>query len=420
MISTKARPAAPRHSRPVTYGRVRGIYLPRLTDALAASMATYGIPLLVLGTTNSSSLTGVAFVLAWAPRLCTFTPAGMAVDRYGPARVFRLAAATRALVTGLAAPALAMTDERTALGLVMLLAACAGCLTQFSYVAAESVGATASRDAGDGAHRVQSVLLGIDQTAALAGPAAGGLLLQWDGPSRMLAVIGGLSMLSAAITPRMRHAPRHTPEATTSPAHGWRTGWSTLRALPALARLVAGLALSNLALALLEAATPVIVVQQLGRSSASVGMVWSCAAAASLLAVAACRLMMDRWSLTTVGRCAALLTGVPCFLIAHADSYPAYLTLIAVFMAGDSVLAVVLRTLRSHLIPAEVFGSTLSVTVLLLLLPYPLAGALMAVVDPAAIPTLITVCAVLQCLGLACAFTHGTRPRTHRGRHRRR
>ncbi|MFD7702433.1 MFS transporter [Streptomyces caelestis] len=417
MISTKVRSAAPRHARTVTHGRARGIYLPRLADATASSMATYGIPLLVLGTTNSSSLTGIAFVLTWAPRLCTFGLAGMAVDRYGPARVFRLAATTRALVVGLVASALAMTDDDRTLGLVMFLAACAGCLTQFSYIAAESVGAVASRDAGDAAHRVQSVLLGIDQTAALVGPAAGGLLLQWGGPSGMLTVIGGLSILSAAISPRMRQ-----PQArkTTAPApQGWRTGWSTLRTLPALAWLVAGLAFSNLALGLLEAATPVIVVKHLGRSSASVGAIWSCAAAASLLAVATCRIMIDRWGLPRVGRCAALVTSVPCFLIAHADSYQAYLVLIAVFMAGDTVLAVVLRTLRSHLIPAEVFGSTLSVTVLLLLLPYPLAGLLMALVDPTAIQTLITVCAVLQSLGLACALTYGIRSRPHRGKHRR-
>ncbi|MFF5158470.1 MFS transporter [Streptomyces sp. NPDC000348] len=419
MITKKVRPAAPRHARTVTHGRTRGVYLPRLADATASSMVTYGIPLLVLGTTNSSSLTGIAFVLTWAPRLCTFGLAGMAVDRYGPARVFRLAATTRALVIGLVTPALAMTDDDRALSLVMFLAACAGCLTQFSYIAAESVGAVASRDAGDAAHRVQSVLLGIDQTAALVGPAAGGVLLQWDGPSGMLTVIGGLSILSAAISPHIRQAPPQAPKATVPVPQGWRTGWSTLRRLPALAWLVAGLAFSNLALALVEAATPVIVVKHLGRSSASVGVIWSCAAAASLLAVATCRVMIDRWGLPRVGRCAALVTSVPCFFIAHADSYRTYLVLIAVFMAGDSVLAVVLRTLRSHLIPAEVFGSTLSVTVLLLLLPYPLAGLLMALVDPAAIRTLITVCAVLQSLGLACALTYGIRSRPHRGKHRR-
>ncbi|WP_228919660.1 MFS transporter [Streptomyces sp. DH20] len=401
----------------MSHGRVRGVYLPRLADAAASSMATYGIPLLVLGTTNSSSLTGIAFMLAWAPRLCTFSLAGMAVDRFGPARIFRLAATARALVTGLAAPTLGMTDLKTASSLVLLLAACAGCLTQFSFIAAESMGAVASREAGGAAHRVQSVLLGIDQTAALAGPAAGGLLLQQAGSSGMLAVISGLSILTAVIAPGTRHAPP-APQATGPGTRRWRTGWTTLRALPRLAWLVAGLALSNLVLGLLEAATPVIVVKQLGQSSASVGLVWSCAAAASLLAVSTCRFTIDRWGLTRVGRCAALVTIVPCFLVAHAGSYPAYLILAAVFMAGDSVLAVVLRTLRSDLIPAAVFGSTLSVTVLILLLPYPLAGILMALVDPADIDTLITVCAILQCIGLACAFTRSTRPRPRHGKHR--
>nr|WP_308034822.1 MFS transporter [Streptomyces pseudogriseolus] len=418
-MPTKVRPTTPRHARTAPHGRVRGVYLPRLADAVASSMATYGIPLLVLGATNSSSWTGISFMLAWAPRLCTFALAGTAVDRYGPARVFRLAAVTRAVLTGCAAAALAMTAGSTALSLVMLLAVCTGCLTQFSFIAAESVGVITSKDAGDAAHRVQSVLLGIDQAAALAGPAAGGLLLQWHGPSGMLVVLGGLSLLSAAAAPRSQQAPLRKHKDSAPAASGWRTGWSTLRSLPSLAWLVTGLALSNLALGLLESATPVLVVKQLGRSSASVGLVWSCAAAASLLAVAICRTVIDRWGLTTVGRWAALVTGVPCFLVPFADSYGAYLTLIAVFMAGDSVLSVVLRTIRSLLIPTEVFGSTLSVTVLLLLLPYPLAGILLAVTDPADLPALITVCAVMQSLGLACALTYGTRPRSRRGKHRR-
>ncbi|MFE9825563.1 MFS transporter [Streptomyces sp. NPDC005791] len=379
-------------------------------------MTTYGIPLLVLGTTNSASLTGVAFVLAWAPRLCTFALAGMAVDRFGPARVFRLTATARALVVGLAVPALIMTGDRTASVLVLLLAACAGCLTQFSFIAAESVGGAASREAGDEAHRVQSVLLSIDQAAGLVGPAAGGLLLQWGGSSGMLTVISGLSLVSAAIAPTARQKLVPTAETAGPVTQGWRTGWATLRVLPTLAWLVAGLALSNLTLGLLEAATPVIVVKELGRSSASVGVVWSCAALVSLLAVTVCRLAVDRWGLMRVGRWAAVVTVVPCFLIAHADSYAAYLVLTAVFMAGDSMLAVVLRTQRSNLIPAEVFASTLSVTVLILLLPYPLAGILMAVIDPAAIRTVITVCAVLQILGLLCAFTCGARSQPRHAR----
>ena len=78
--------------------------------------------------------------------------------------------------------------------------------------------------------------------------------------------------------------------------------------------------------------------------------------------------------------------------------------LIAVLMAGEGGLTVVLRTLRSHLIPADVFGSTLSLTILLLLLPFPAAGLLVAVLPAAQLGQAITAAALLQAVGLATAF----------------
>ncbi|MEV5085810.1 transposase, partial [Streptomyces sp. NPDC056159] len=50
--------------------------------------------------------------------------------------------------------------------------------------------------------------------------------------------------------------------------------------------------------------------------------------------------------------------------------------LVALFMAADGGLTVVLRTLRSQVIPPAAFGTTLSLTILLL--PFPLAGILLA------------------------------------------
>ncbi|MER6687900.1 MFS transporter [Streptomyces minutiscleroticus] len=284
-------------------------------------------------------------------------------------------------------------------------------------MASESVGADASRRVPGEAHRVQSVLLGIDQGAALVGPAAGGFLLQWAGPGGMLAAVGGLSLLAALIAVR---APRTAPRVVASAGKGLRVGWSTLWSLPALVRLVTGLVLSNLALGVLEAAVPVLLVERLDRPTSSVRIVWSAAAAVSLTTIALSRYAITRWGLRAVGRLAALVTAGSFFALAGADSYPAYLVLVAVFMAADGVLAVVLRTLRSRLIPAHVFGSTLSVTVMILRLPYPLAGALVAVTAPAGLGRVIVVCGVLQCLGLVLAFVRpGRRGRHGRGRHRR-
>ncbi|MFD4257676.1 MFS transporter [Streptomyces sp. NPDC058534] len=382
---------------------LRGIYLPRSTDAAALAMATYGIPLLVLATTDSAALTGLAFALEWIPRLGAFAFAGALVDRHGTTAVLRYASVARALVV--LAAAYLLPQQEAGLGAtvtVMVLAASTGILTECSYIAVETAGGVASREAGARAHRVQSVLLGIDQVATLSGPALAGLLLQWTGATGMLMVLAVFSLLTSVLAPRQYIG--SAPAAAQPVGKGLRTGWSTLRALPALGWLVAGLTVSNLAVGLLQAAAPVIIVKQLGHTTADVGFIWSVAAAASLGAVLLCRRAIDRFGLWPVGVASATIAATACLAVSFADTYHAYLALIAVLMAGEGGMTVVLRTLRSRLIPADVFGATLSLTILLLLLPFPLAGVLVALVPPAQLGRVVTLCAVLQAAGLFTAF----------------
>ncbi|KPI25087.1 major facilitator superfamily MFS_1 [Actinobacteria bacterium OV320] len=393
----------PRHARRPVPTLVRGIYLPRSTDAAAFAMASYGIPLLVLATTDSAALTGFAFALEWVPRLGAFAFVGALVDRHGTTAVLRSASAGRALVVLAAAfilPTQAAGLDATVT--VMLLAASTGILTECSYIAAETAGGVVSREAGDRAHRVQSVLLGIDQVAMLSGPALAGVLLQWAGTAGMLMVICVFSLLTSVLAPRQYH--RAKPAEPQPVLKGLHTGWSTLRSLPALGWLVSGLTVSNLTVGLLQAAAPVIIVKQLGHSTADVGLIWSVAAVASLIAVALCRRAIDRFGLWPVGAVSATIAASACLAVSFTDTYGSYLTLIAVLMAGEGGMTVVLRTLRSRLIPAPVFGATLSLTILLLLLPFPLAGVLVATVPPGQLGHVITICAALQALGLFAAF----------------
>ncbi|WP_193553379.1 MFS transporter [Streptomyces orinoci] len=376
-----------------------------MADGAAFAMTTYGIPLLVLATTGSAALTGLAFALEWVPRLAAFTVAGTVVDRHGTGRVFRAACAVRALIVMTAAVVLTVvgTAAAVATAAVMVLAALSGFATEFSYVAAETAGGQASRTAGARAHRVQSVLLGIDQSAMLAGPLISGLLLQAGGPAAMLITLAAFSLLAAWLSPRQGAVPGGEVSREES-ASGLRTGWATLRSLPALAWLVGGLVVSNTAVGLLQAALPVIVVAELGRSSADAGLIWSAAAVASLLAITAARQAIDRWGLCPVGAASAAVAAAATLALSQAHSYRAYLLLVAVLMAGEGGLTVVLRTLRSHLIPPEVFGSTLAVTILLLLLPFPAAGLLVTAVPPAQLGHAVTAAALLQALGLTAAF----------------
>lgn len=383
-------------------GLLHGLYLPRAADAVASAMSTYGIPLLVLATTGSATMTGLAFALEWVPRLAAFGWAGALVDRHGAPRVFRRASAGRAVLIACGAVFLFLYPSGTAASVtVTVLAAATGALTEVSFIAAEAAGAAAARRASR-AHHVQAVLLGIDQGAALAGPAAAAVLLLAGSPE-LLAVIAVLSLLATVLAPHPQAVgvPAGTAKGTSG---NLLEGWRTIRSLPVLGWLVAGLSLSNLASGFLQAAGPVIVVENYGQSTTAVGLVWSAAAAATLLAVWACRAAIDRWGLWPVGALCAVLASLACLAVAEAPGYLSYLVLVAVLMAAEGGMTVVLRTLRSRLIPPEKFGSTLSATVLILLLPFPLAGVLTALTPTDRLGPVITVCAALQALGLFCAF----------------
>ncbi|MFD9427324.1 MULTISPECIES: MFS transporter [unclassified Streptomyces] len=383
-------------------------YLMRAADALASATTTYAIPLLVLVTTGSTALTGLAFLLEWSPRLASFAFAGSLVDRWSAGRVFRISNLVRTVVVVLTgAVLLALPSAGTMTTCVVLtFGAVSGLLTEVSFVAVETLGADSSRRLGSAAHRVQAVQTGIDQGAMLVGPLLGGLLLL-AGPTVLLAVVALLALTAAATTSGDVAATEHRPVPSSL-----MTGWATLRRTPALAWLIGGLAASNLATGVLQAAAPITVIHHFHYSTAAVGSVWSAAAVASLIAVWASRRAIDRFGIWSVGAVAAAVSTAACLATALAPNFTAYTAAVAVVMAGEGVMIVVLRTLRSRLIPVQAFGSTLAVTIILVLLPLPLAGALIAIVSTAEIPRLLLACAVVQGLVLSACFAGLRRHRT--------
>lgn len=123
--------------------------LMRASDALATNVLMYAVPLLVLTTTGSASLTGVAFLMEWLPRLAAFTVGGPLVDRYRADRVFRAATAVRSLLLITAAAALALLPGSGTLttAVVMAVGAISGFLAQAAFLAVETIGAETSRRA---------------------------------------------------------------------------------------------------------------------------------------------------------------------------------------------------------------------------------------------------------------------------------
>ncbi|MFE8940957.1 MFS transporter [Streptomyces sp. NPDC007872] len=398
--TTLPRPTSPPASFTPTLARANVL---RGGDALATVILTYALPLLVLTSTGSTTLTGLAFAAEWVLRLGALAGAGALADRYGAARLFRTANACRTLLTALAIPALITLPLGSAVAVtaVVLLGAACGGLAEWSFVSAETTGANLSRRAGSYAHRVQAWQMGIDQGAMLTGPLLGGLLLL-AGAGAMLAAVAALSATALLVHPAP--APRPEP-ATTAATAGLRTGWRTLKALPGLGVLVAGLAASYFASGLLQASAPITVTHTFDRPPAAVGVIWSAAAAAMLAATALCRLLIDRFGLWPIGATAAALASAACLAAALAPTLPLYTAFTALLMAAQGVLGVVLRTIRARLIPAHVFAPTLSLTVLLTVAPMPAAGLLVAAVPAPLLPVLTVCCALVQTTALAWCFT---------------
>ena len=385
----------------VRFDGLNRTHLMRATDALASATATYAIPLLVLVTTRSTSLTGLAFMLEWIPRLAAFGFAGSLVDRFGAGRVFRTSNLVRGAVVALVGAILLTMPGSAAMARWVILAfgAVSGLLAEVSYIAVETLGAEAGRRLGGAAHRLQAAQTGIDQGAVLVGPLLGGLLLL-AGPPVLMAVVALLALVAAATTVKGRSAAGDRP-----PTSNLLTGWRTLCRAPALAWLIGGLTAANLTSGVLQAAAPVIVVRQFRCSTAAVGAVWSAAAVASLIAVWASRRAIDRFQVWPVGVVTAAVSTIACLATALAPGFAAYTVAVAVVMAAEGAMTVVLRTLRARLIPQRGFGSTLAVTIIVILVPLPVAGALISVVPPPALAHLLLACAVLQGLALFACFT---------------
>ena len=393
-----------RHAAPPPPRWLARCYTLRAADALASSTVAYAVPLLVLHLTGSAAWTGTAFTLEWVPRLAAIAGAGPWIDRHSPQASALATGAARAATAALAAAGLLLGGGITDL---LAFAVVTGVLAQCSFLASEALSADASKAAGPHAHRIQAVCAGIDQGAQLAAPLLGGLLLL-IGPTAMLATITGLSLLMATQAlalrtqrPRLRLVPQR-PAPRLLPA--LTSGIRTLRQTPALAWLVAALAAGNLVSGLLEVTAPVVVTQHLHRSSAALGAMWTIAATASLLAILAARRAVERFGLYPVGLTAAITTCLAAFAAATAPDYTSFTTAIATLTAAEGAATVMLRTARARLIPAHNFGATLAATVLLVLAPIPIAGALAAAASTH-LHALLLACAAGQAVALAACFS---------------
>ncbi|WTW91940.1 MFS transporter [Streptomycetaceae bacterium NBC_01309] len=402
--------------------RVLVTHVVRATDGLTTSVQQFALPMMIFTATGSATWSGVAFVVEWLPRLCAIPMSGLRVDRHGPRRVLIITNLARCGVTVVAL--VWLLADPGAWAALIGLAIIVGLLAECSYVASEAAGAEVTDRAA--AHRVQSTQAGIDQTVLVIGPPTAALVLMTTGSTGVLlgsAILGALVPVLAVTLPVAAPVtPRWNADAVSEPVSvsmrdGVRTGLRVVTRNRLLSCVVIVAAAQNLMLAVLLAATPAMALGRYGMRESTVGLMWTCGAIGSLAAIVVARRAIGRnGRLWHVGLVSSLLAGFATVTAGTASSGPLFFAGVALLVTADGAGAVYLRTARTQVIPPDVFGVTISVVVLLVLVPYPFAGALVAVVPREHLSSLITVCGLVA---TAVAASAVMRVRREPGRHRR-
>ena len=348
----------------------------RFTDSLTSMTLTFSAPLLVYTATHNAAWTGISFLLQWLPCLTALPIAGPLVDQFGPRRMFIITDLARLTIVLLTMVGLSLYPH--AWLLIVALAVSGGMLARMSFVAAEHLGRSNSDNKM--ATHIQAVQVGIDQSVQVIGPMLGGLLLVL-GQRAVLAGIAGMASISVLLALRLS-ATHRTVNAVNLASIVQRLGdgFRTMVTKRPLFFTVASTASSNLLLALITAMTPAFVAQQFHLGSSSVGMLWSTGAVASIAPLVGAGLLIKRWGVIRIGQFATLGCCAAAFLAGMSTTFAMYAIAVGAFLCMDCVVALFLRAMRAELVSKEQFGSVVGATLLVLLLPYPIAGALLAIV----------------------------------------
>jgi Major Facilitator Superfamily len=372
----------------------------RAWDSLASACVAWGVPLLVLRETGSVSSTGMSFALEWTPRLLSLGFIAPWVDRFGARVALRTGswARTAAIVTTMAAVS-AGADWLV----LTAMAAVGGVLAQVTQVATTSLGADQARGTcQDVARRVQLWQAAVDQGVLLLGPLLAGLLALSGAPG----VLFGAAALSATTTVVVGRLPKlPSPVAAGKPSRsGLRVGAAVMRRYPALMwATLAGLGVNALA-SVVESGTPILVTQVYHHTAAASGAVWCVAAAVSATSLVVFRKAVTRWGTWTTAAISAVVTSAAAVAAGLASGFELYVVAVAAMSAAEQGVVVLIGTARNRLIPAESYASTLSLGSLMMLVPFPVTGLLIAAGGGTHLPDLLLGCGALTVLTAAVSL----------------
>lgn len=365
-------------------------YALRFADSLATNTLVFALPLMIYSATHSLAWSGIAFLIEWVPRLLSIPTAGPLVDKFGSKRIFFVTNSARlvALITTF----IIFSLQPGWWPVLIAVAVVNGILGQISFVAAEHLGVSVPTKKS--VHQVQSVQVAIDQTVTVLGPMLAGILLLFS--NRMLFIgIGLLTIISIFLAWHLRQTKKDSTLQSLSVITGFKQGMTVIASSKTLQYVVLGTVAFNLLLAFITVMTPAIVKGQFHGNDTDISTLWTAGALISIVSVTIASRVMSRTGIVIIGTISGIGASIAIAIAAIAPSFIMYAVCVALFIAMDGVYAIYIRTARARIVPIEQYGVTVGVIVLLSLIPFPLAGLLVAVISPSLLPVILGICTLI-------------------------
>jgi MFS family permease len=348
----------------------------RAASTTGDQLLQFAVPLIVFRSTGSVSMSGLAFLCEWLPRLISLPLAGLLSDRIGGGPVYITADAVRAAACMLAALALAHCPSHSFTITALLMALCAFCYAQ-AFIALETT--LPQLVPPQQIAKAQSVLQMINYGSGLLGPALAGVLLLWVHPAQLLLIAAAVFALSATGAIGLGGSLRHRTGHKVNIIGDLRTGIHSILKRPVLLRLTALAMAVNLIVGLAMVTGAAMTVGHFGQKDqfyASLQLIIGTLSIASFLIVP---WLLRRLSVYQIGKGAFLLIVTGTIMMGMAHVFPLYVLGYGLTLGLCGLFNVFARTERLHWIDVGERGRVIGLIVFLNQLSLPLAGLLVAV-----------------------------------------
>ncbi|PWW11913.1 MFS transporter [Pantoea sp. AG702] len=377
----------------------------RFVGALCDQFLLFAVPLAILKATGSLTLSSLAFVIEWLPRIIFFPLSGFMADRIKPRFIFFNVDALRALLMGAVFALLYWYPGSTfpALAAMMALLSVAYVL---NFVATDAL--LPRHLSSEALPKAHSMLQGVDQITMVLGPAIAVAISSWGGIDSILIVAAVLFAISA-----INYLFLETHDLEVTEKLGFhtllasnRTALHVLKKNKILLHLCALTWVVNLVYGAALVVSAAVILKEFNLSDRYFGALQTTAALVTIVAFFFVPRFASRFGLSTLGTfsfCAMILAGA---IMSLSVDYAMYLAGYAVLMAFDGAFSVYLRTLRSQVIPKEHLGKTMGIIGLMNMCSVPASGAVVSLLSghfmPLQIISIILVAALV--FGLLLIF----------------